>query len=1013
MGLQAKTVHIPAGLGINEGVRPEWLDPAQSALRNENIRNPTRMVAEKRYGFAARTSTQFGETTPTTGYRLFSDRQTTVRIVDDKIEIYSAGADRWRTLARVPEADFTTSQLPALGTASNIQDVEVCNGYLVALYNASSAGTGYTFAALVDSSTLGIVRAPEQLSTGSWCGQVVSYGTRFFAVFGDESGTTIKIYVLDTSSATTIESGWTSLTTATDWTTFGALQCCSLNDRVAIVYVNNLGGTSRATVRTYDSTGLLQTQTINTSSVTPTVVAIGGLSADTLWAAWNETTSVKLIGFQPTAITSTALATTATIMTLVTGARGAWLCPDSAVSGQGRLIVSDTATTARTHMRGFRTSAGAAATNGSQITSCGSVACGKPFQRNARYYQPFYAAGITGTNATSSIGNLSENGGQQTFYVCDITEDVSYVRPIASVSPGTAAQSTFMQGTCALVGANTYVVPCAIKVSTDVYAPTLVRLDFASSSRWGTAVVGNSTYLSGGIASCFDGQRAFEAGFTTRPTLPTTATSGTGITAATGWRYIAVYEAVDGDGNWHVSGCSDPSVSTGAVANKTVTVTTTPLGITSRGASTDQAASVRVAFYRTLDGGEPPYYRVGTTINAPGTATVTFADTVTDATLATQAKLYRQPGVTGTAQDKRPPPGFRVIAEYAGMLVGASGPDVWWSGQVVSGEGAWFNPIFAQTLPEDVTAFASQDGVLFAFTRRAVYALAGEPPSDNGTVGGLGVPQRLSADVGCIEPRSVCVTAVGVFFQSERGIELLDRSRTVGWIGESVSTTLGSFPYISAATFDADSACVLFECANQRTADAALGNGRTLVFNLTQQSWVSADRRTSEAGIADTSAQASAMVYSAGVYRFAWMASNGVVYVEDRTSWLDPGARWVTSLWEPAEVKLGLQQQQEVFAAMLLAERYEAAGLKIEIAYDGVAYDVANDKVWTEADSGLLQFEFMPRGRSQRIRMRVSDTAPAAPVTGRGFGWIGLSVDVAPNGGPTRGLPNLAVSGRK
>ena len=73
---------------------------------------------------------------------------------------------------------------------------------------------------------------------------------------------------------------------------------------------------------------------------------------------------------------------------------------------------------------------------------------------------------------------------------------------------------------------------------------------------------------------------------------------------------------------------------------------------------------------RTLDGGAAPYYRVGTLINDTTSATQAFTDNVTDATLAANAKLYEQPGVAGTSQDRRAPPFFSAITNYNGMLVG-------------------------------------------------------------------------------------------------------------------------------------------------------------------------------------------------------------------------------------------------------------------------------------------------------------------------------------------------------
>ena len=102
--------------------------------------------------------------------------------------------------------------------------------------------------------------------------------------------------------------------------------------------------------------------------------------------------------------------------------------------------------------------------------------------------------------------------------------------------------------------------------------------------------------------------------FLVRPITPTTSAGGTGITGS--YQYVAIYEDVDASGNWVVSGISLPSERR-TVTDKTITVTTTPCPISMRCDKRISAGSnrstVRVAWYRTADGGEPPYYRLGVT----------------------------------------------------------------------------------------------------------------------------------------------------------------------------------------------------------------------------------------------------------------------------------------------------------------------------------------------------------------------------------------------------------------
>ena len=520
-------------------------------------------------------------------------------------------------------------------------------------------------------------------------------------------------------------------------------------------------------------------------------------------------------------------------------------------------------------MRGVTTSGGAAAGDGSSVTVPAAQMAGKPFMYSGRYYALFF--GAESTNA------------QDNLIVCDWTENVTYLRPVATFAPGLSVESAFGRIKFRQYGTTTKCHSALnIRRSGVADGSSLAELDFAASTRWIPASHGASLYLSGGLLSYFDGQRVAEAGFLLRPKKPTTGKSGTGITGT--FRYIAVYEEVDADGNWHQSGVSEPSDAVTA-SNETVTITTTPLSISARLGSAPAERAVRVAWYRTTGtAGTGAYCRLGTTINSTAATTVTYADT--DTTYAmTGAKLYSQPGIIGTSQDKRPPPFLSAIVSYNGMLVGASGSDVWYSGQDVSGEGTWFNPIFQTPVPGsgDITALWVQDGTLFAAKRREIYAIVGEPPSDNGMAGGLGTPRRLAVDVGCIEARSPCTTAIGTFFQSERGIELLSRAQSVDWIGGDVQDTANAYPVCTSITVDSASNAVLVELAAAEASGLVSGNGRTLVYDLALRQWVSVDRRNSRNGAADTPSQSACMIYTGTAWRYAWTETGAFAQVTSDT----------------------------------------------------------------------------------------------------------------------------------
>lgn len=1009
MASGAGLIQFPFGGGLDQGTRDEHVDAGVGWSTLENVRQDKRGALSKRYGFSElNDNLTSGSSDHSRGYRMFGDGDTLVRVVNHtsgykEAHVYDPTSSRWAVLrGKLSDCITTLRDAPICGSpaASTASDLAYTNGYVCITYLASLVDV---YAVVMHAATGAIVSPVVKVGSVSAAadGRLAVVGNAFVLVRADTANADLKAWYLDTTSGATISTGWVAMSDlAADLGSPFRFSVCSLTGasaRGAVVYQNTSAGTDRITVVTFTTAGVVETQTVNTSSTTTDHVDIaGGVATSTLWVSWNEATAVKVIGLTGTSLATTVY-TAATVITATTGVNLIGIV--NASSTTGRAIVNSDTTPIQSEIRGWSTAAGAVSASGSQVTVYNAAPCARPFLYSGRYYVPVYWDEYAQNTVT-----LVDWSGTETFF-----------RPVACWAPGLADLSlTGKRQTWAGATSTTLYTVTGTQRSGVAYGVGVVKYDFGSTNAFQAARFGNSLYLSGGLLQYSDGSRVAEAGFLYRPPTPTTATSGTGITAATGWRYVAVYEEVDADGNWHQSGISTPSASTGAVANKTVVVTVQPLTVSSRlDSQASSATSVRIAIYRTSDGGEAPYYRVDTIANSTSAATLTYNDTTADTTLTANAKLYSQYGVIGTAQDHRPPPGLAHLVEYNGMLVGAIGSDLWYSGQLVTGEGAWFNPIFQMPVPEDITALAVQDGTLFAFTRRRVYALNGEPPSDNGASGGMGAPRRLAVDVGCIEQRSVCVTALGIFFQSERGIEILTRSQSVEWIGESVQDTVASFPYVMAATVDPASSCVLIECAGSVSGGQAqvASYGRTLVYDLSLRVWASTDRRTNTWSQSDVPAQSAAVIYTGSAYRYAWLGGTGNVYVEDRTTHLDPDSTWVTmravSPWIKAS---GLQGLQHVNRALLLAKNATHHDLNVYFAYD-YSSTYKSARLYTATQLATLnaalpnqqiEHPLHDDARCEAIRIKIEDATPStgqSVTTGQGATWIGLTFEVAPQQG--------------
>jgi hypothetical protein len=982
--------------GVDESTRAELLEPGASWVTLENIRQDKRGGATKRLGFSSWTLGRIDGTSRAAGYRLFAHGQSACIIDGHHLDAYSPTATSNVTRDRVPEAHVTRQTIPWPQRTPDYLDVYAVNGYVIAVALVpNDAGTSYELVAtVIDAASGTVMRDLESIVSGLPTVNALklsAVGSTAIVVY-KTAANTLSGRTISLSSAANINTGWSSATAlCTDATINNiSVDTQELDDRFALAYMNNGGGTTRVSVRTFNA-ALVQQEatTITTAAANPTTITVAGSISDTLWVAWSEPTDVKVIGLDADVLAS-VLATSATVLTAGGSADEAGIVVTG--SGAGRLFVTDRSSSIL-YANNWTTAGGAVTTSILTIAQYrGMMLLARPFRQDSRtqvIITPFASEATT----------------QDVVCVVDATDAATQtaLRPVANLiprlnrTPRLSALGVPHTATIAATRIATLAVVLRSSVGTGL---ELVTLDYGHAQRWLPAASGRHTYLSGGVPTLYDGQNVTEINFIKRPETPTTATGGTGITA-TNLRYVAIYEWVDASGAVHWSGTSDPSAAV-SPADDTVTVTLSTLTITSK---QDAANKIRIAIYRSDNGAA--YRRLATVENITSSHTTTYADAT--ASVASNAKLYSQPGTLGTAQSRSCPPSLAHMTEYNGMMVGADGTNLWYSGQFVDGEGVWFSDIFQMPVPGDgdITGLAVQDGTLYVFKRRAIYTVAGEAPSDNGSVGGLTPPRRLAVDVGTTNARSLCVTELGILFLSERGIELLTRAQSVDHIGERVQDTLDSYPIVTAATLDSAAGLVYIELAASETLGVAGGSGRTLVFDLTLRNWVSVDRRTAYNGTADTPAQSGAVIYDGSAYRYAWLETNGMVHPEGTTH-LDVGSdsTWITQAAVSPKLRVaGIQGNHRLISAVVLAERHTNHQLRINVAYDDSS-TWTDSETWTAVETAAINREQCEIGCSREqvmsVQVRVEDLTPsnatATPITtGKGATWVGLAINIGPN----------------
>lgn len=988
---------------IDESIREEIADSASVNTEAVNVRQEDQGGLQKRLGFGELTRTLLGGSSITAGHRMFGHGDD-VAVIDglNNINVYSPALSLFIAKATGPVCTYRQRSVPTPTAAALISDTEYCNGYVVVTHQYGGVSSLPT-ATLIEAATGTIVMAPTTI-TGASANAVAlvgSYSGRYFLLFANGStAQTLVGYYLDTQN---IASGWVSFTTGVTGMVNGQFSVCSLTNRVAVGYGVD-SGTNRVVVKTFTTAGVVESTSISTSSTNVSEVDIHGSIADTLWVAWSITTTVRVAGLDADNLSS-VLATTATALTMPTGNAIRVRIVEAGTAGsagEARVLACDE-TDLLTAINVVSTSAGAAAVL-TQTNIYNLLTCSKPFVQGVRFYIWAYSGATSPLNAANNAQALCvliDFSSLTALPVLNFEPGLVPAQGLTSKSPAISATKRVF-GVQVLRSAATDLI--LILSGTGTLGSVLVEFDFGSRQRAMPVFHAGNTILGGGVVCAFDGDRCTEQGMIAKPTKPTAAGSSTGITVVN-VRYVCVYEDIDAAGNVTISGVSTPSDLVNET-NKTITVSTKPLVLSHRNARN----SARVAFYRTADNGSV-YYRLGVTQNNRTAATITFSDTTTEANLISGSLLYGTgllPGTNNGPQDRRAPPGLQQLISYNGMLVGIKGSSLIFSGQEIYGEAPWFNPVFEVpiTADGDCTAIAAQDGTVFVWKRKAIYAIAGEAPSDNAAQGGLGSPRRLATDVGCIDPASVVVTALGIFFQSERGIELLDRSGNVVDIGTKVQTSVAAFPVCSSAVLDHRNCLVRFTMTTGESAGVVTGTGITLIYDLALRAWMSKDLYPSNEAV-----QSAAVVNLSSAFRYAWLGTDGELHYErdtsDGSAYLDSSTwitqRVVTSWLHPA----GINGEALLEQMVLLAKRFTGHDLTISIAYN-YSDSFTNSKTFTAAEIAALTRQWLEKEINQTtinsIRFKFEDATPSSGSigTGRGSAWIARTVKGKPHQGTKR-----------
>jgi hypothetical protein len=589
---------------------------------------------------------------------------------------------------------------------------------------------------------------------------------------------------------------------------------------------------------------------------------------------------------------------------------------------------------------------------------------------------------------------------QPTYFICDTDGLIS-----GKVLPGTAGQLPSKTFLSSIYPSSTGVYQFGGLVRTrliskdnDLYSlsgVSNITVDFTSVERFESVELGGNLHVGGGFVSMYDSQEIVELNFHLYPENVTAAVNNSaGSLAAGTYLYQVIYIWTDAKGQDHRSA---PSVAVSAApsgGSSTVTLTIPTLRLTSK-------IGVICEVYRTTDTGRLSF-KIGAVANDTAADSVSFADagSISDANLVAKESLY----TNGGQIENIPPPASLVVTTYKNRLVCVSSENP--KKLIYSKKRAALGPvefcdIFSIVLNKArrITALAEFDQKLIIFEPNQIFYITGNGPTATGAQNDFSPPQSITGDVGCSNTNSLVLMPLGLMFQSNKGIYLLDRSLQTVYIGAEVEA------YNDLTITSAE----LIRDENQ--IRYLTSDGRCLIYDYFYGKW---STWTNHEGNGATIWNATG--------DYVYLRTDGRIFQQSSTSYKDdndPVEMSLTTSWVKTN---GIQGFQRIRRALVLGDFKSTHTLQLEIGHDYQNYfneihkfdymtdlevieygdsSPYGDEEYYGASSGVSDgvYQFRAHCKKQKcqsVRFRISDIEESNP--GQAYSISSLMLEVGVRG---------------